>query len=429
MFIWAGDYLTNILSYFIVYRWIFRMPFRKNKPFCIGVVCTGALLMMGVKVLGLFEKDNVPVTILALLSILVLIEGHYLIALLRFPIAFFGAGVVNVLGSYILAFLFRVPYGIFMRTEAWVFLAMCFFPVVFFVLSLLFKGLRKEGEMVHFSIPQYLLALAGSLCMFIIVGISQGVVQGETQYSDWPRLFGICLASAGVVFSGLIIWQSVIEKRALQYKIENEYYQFCLKRQEEHINEIVENDQKIRRFRHDVNAHLTALEQCIQSNDADQLKAYVNRLRVETKKLEVQKFTGLVAVDAIISEWHQKALEAGITWEWDGRFPERTEIETFDLCVIFSNLLSNAVEAARQVEDGREKKIHVSCGTFREKICIRISNTCKEDVNAKGILSTTKSDRGNHGFGLMNIQNTVEKLHGEFKKSADQGIFQVEIVF
>jgi len=351
-----------------------------------------------------------------------------MIALFRFPIAFFGAGVVNVLGSYFLAFLFQVPYGIFMRTKAWVLLAECFFPVVFFVLSLLFKGLRKEGEMVHFSIPQYLLALAGSLCLFIIVGISQGVVQGETQYSDWPRLFGICLASAGIVFSVLIIWQSAVSKRALEYKMENEYYQFCLKRQEEHINEIVENDQKIRRFRHDVNAHLTALEQCIQSNDQEQLKAYVDRLRVETKKLEVQKFTGLVAVDAIISEWHQKALEAGITWEWEGRFPEHTQFEAFDLCVIFSNLLSNAVEAAKQVEEGREKKIHVSCGTFREKICIRISNTCKEDVNAKGLLSTTKSDRQNHGFGLTNVQNTVEKLHGEFKKSADQGVFQVEIV-
>ncbi|MBQ6096092.1 MAG: sensor histidine kinase [Lachnospiraceae bacterium] len=428
MFIWAGDYLTNILSYFIVYRWIFRMPFRKNKPFCIGVVCTGVLLILGAKLTGLFEKDNMLVTILALLSILLLIEGNHMIALFRFPIAFFGAGVVNVLGSYFLAFLFQVPYGIFMRTKAWVLLAECFFPVVFFILFLLFKGLRKEADMVRFSIPQYLLALAGSLCMFIIVGISQGVVQGETQFSDWTRLFGICMASAGIVFSILIIWQSAVSKRALEYKMENEYYQFCLKRQEEHIKEIVENDQKIRRFRHDVNAHLTALEQCIQSNDQDQLKAYMDRLRVETKKLEVQKFTGLVAVDAIISEWHQKALEEGITWEWEGRFPEHTEIEAFDLCVLFSNLLSNAVEAARQVEEGREKKIQVSCGTFQEKICIRIVNTCKDDVNAKGILSTTKSDRQNHGFGMTNVQNTVGKLHGEFKKHADQGVFQVEIV-
>ena len=428
MFIWAGDYLANILSYFIVYRWIFRMPFRKNKPFCIGVVCTGALLMMGVYLSNLFEYDVMLVTALALLSILLLIKEHYVVALLRFPIAYFSASVVNVLGTYFLAFLFGIPYGTFMMSKPWVLLAECCFPIVFFILFMLFKGFREEDEMMRFSIPQYLLALIGFGCLFFIIGISQGVAEGQTEFTDWPQLMGICFTIAGIVFSVLIIWQSAVAKRALQYKMENEYYQFCLKRQEEHIKDIVENDQKIRRFRHDMNAHLTALEQCIQSNDQDQLKAYVERLRAETTKLEVQKFTGLVAVDAIISEWHQKALEEGITWEWEGRFPKHTEIEAYDLCVLFSNLLSNAVEAAKQVEEGREKKIQVSCGTFQEKICIRISNTCREDVKAKGILLTTKSDRQNHGFGLTNIQNTIEKLHGEFKKSADQGVFQVEIV-
>ena len=428
MFIWAGDYLINFLNYYIVYRWVFRVPFRKKPVFDIGIVCAATLISMGIHVLGVLETDKALVVVLSLLSLLLLVREQRLAVLLRFPIAFFGAGAVNILGSYLLAFLFGMPYKVFMSTNPWSLLPGLFFPIVFAVLLLVFKGLRKEDEMVRFSVPQYLLALVGVLCLFIIIGVSQGVVEGETQFSDYTGLLAGCLTVAGVVFSVLIIWQSVISRNAMQYKMENEYYQFCMKRQEEHIKEIVENDKKLRRFRHDMNAHLTALEQCIQSNDQEQLKAYAERLRTETQKLEVQKFTGLIAVDAIISEWYQKAVEDGIAWEWSGRFPEETAFETFDLCVLFSNLLSNAVEAARQVEDGREKKVQVACGNFRDRICIRISNTCKMDVQAKGLLSTTKSDRQNHGFGLMNVQNTIEKLHGEFKKSSDQGIFQVEIV-
>lgn len=428
MFIWAGDYLINFLNYYIVYRWVFRMPLRKKPIFNIGVVCAGALLIMGIHALGMFETDKALVDVLSLLSLLLLVREHHLAALLRFPIAFFGAGAVNILGSYLLTFLFGMPYKVFMSTIPWALLPGLVFPLVFAVLWLAFKNLRKEDEMVRFSIPQYLLALVGVACLFVIIGVSQGVVEGEAKFSDFTGLLASCMTISGVVFIVLIMWQSTISKNALQYKMENEYYQFCLKRQDEHIKEIVENDKKLRRFRHDMNAHLTALEQCIQSNDLVQLKSYAERLRAETRKLEVQKFTGLVAVDAIISEWYQKAMEEGVIWEWEGRFPESTEIETFDLCVIFSNLLSNAVEAVRQVEEGREKKIQVSCGTFRDKICIRISNTCKQDVNAKGFLTTTKSDHQNHGFGLMNIQNTVDKLHGEFKKSSDQGVFQVEII-
>ena len=113
----------------------------------------------------------------------------------------------------------------------------------------------------------------------------------------------------------------------------------------------MENDQKIRRFRHDINAHLTAIEQCISDNDMPQLKSYVERMRAETSKLAVQKFTGIGVVDAIISEWYQKAISAQIQWKWDGGMLGQTETDAYDLCVLFSNLLSNAVEAAEQVEE------------------------------------------------------------------------------
>ena len=164
------------------------------------------------------------------------------------------------------------------------------------------------------------------------------------------------------------------------------------------------------------------------SDDMSQLKSYVERMRAETRKLEVQKFTGIGVVDAVISEWYEKAKAAGIAWEWEGGLLGPTETEPFDLCVIFSNLLSNAVEAAEQVEDGGEKKISVSCGSFRDQICIRVTNTCRNNPDAKRRHGTTKSDYKNHGFGLLNIKNTVAKANGEFKISEEPGKFTAEIV-
>jgi sensor histidine kinase regulating citrate/malate metabolism len=150
-------------------------------------------------------------------------------------------------------------------------------------------------------------------------------------------------------------------------------------------------------------------------------------MRAETRKLEVRKFTGIGVVDAIVSEWYQKAENAGITWEWDGMLGP-TEMEVFDLCVVFSNLLSNAVEAAEQVEEGRERKISISCGTFRERICIRVSNTCRINPGNRTRHGTTKSDHKNHGFGLVNIRNTVTNANGEFEIREEPGIFTAEII-
>ena len=425
MVLWLADYLINLLSYYIVYRWILCVPFRKKLLLHIGVALGMCPVVIG---MCQFGYDRYVISFAALLALLIMVKAKHIMVLLFFPMALFATGAVSILVTYVLSFATGIPYPEFMSRKWWGVASETVFPIVFFVLFLCCRRLREERETMAFSIPQYMTAMLGSFCLFIVISVSQGVMKGKAKLSDFSGLMSVCVVIVGIVFVVLILWQSRIERRALQYKMENDYYQMCLKRQEAHIREIVENDQKIRRFRHDVNAHLTALDQCIQSNDFKQLKSYVERMRAETQKLEVQKFTGIGVVDAIISEWYQKAKGEEIKWEWDGGQLGQTETEVFDLCVIFSNLLSNAVEAAEQVEEGRERKIHVSCGTFRDKLCIRVSNTCRNNPEIRKRHGTTKSDYQNHGFGLTNIRNTVAKANGEFHIKEEQGTFDAEII-
>ena len=427
MVVCMADYLINFLSYYIVYRWIICVPFRKKILLNLGAAIVLAPLAVGLCKAFDFGYDRFIISLAALLALFVLVEGERLRVLSIFPIAFFATGSFSILVTYLFSFATGIRYIVLIRSKWWGIAAEAVFPLLFFVFFLIFKRLREERETVVLSVPQYMLALLGSVCLFFVISVSQGIMEEKTELADWIRPLSVCLVIVGIIFVALILWQSQIEKKALQYKMENEYYQLCLKRQETHIREIVENDQKIRRFRHDVNAHLTALEQCVQTNDIQQLKSYVERMRAETRKLEVRKFTGIGVVDAIVSEWYQKAENKGITWEWDGVLGP-TEMEVFDLCVIFSNLLSNAVEAAEQVEDGRERKISVLCGTFRDRICIRVSNTCRNNPGNKTRHGTTKSDYKNHGFGLMNIRNTVTNANGEFEIREEQGLFTAEII-
>ncbi|MBP5490490.1 MAG: GHKL domain-containing protein [Lachnospiraceae bacterium] len=428
MALWVVDYLINFLSYYIVYRWILCVPFRKNIFLHIGVpvaLCPVVIGLFRTKVIG---YNGVVIAFAALLGLLLLVEERHIMVTLAFPIAFFASGVISILVTYLLSFVTGIPYPEFMASMWWQVASESVFPIVFFVLFFTCRRLREERDTLVFSPSQYMTTLLGSVCLFIIISISQGMMKGKAVFVEWIRPLSIALVIVAIVFVALVLWQSSVEKRALRYKMENEYYQLCLKRQETHIREIVENDQKIRRFRHDVNAHLTALEQCVQTNDMQQLKSYVERMRTETQKLEVQKFTGIGVVDAIISEWYQKAKAQEIQWEWDGGLLGQTEMEPFDLCVIFSNLLSNAVEAAEQVEEGKERKISVSCGSFMDRICIRVSNTCRDTAETEKRHGTTKSDYRNHGFGLMNIRNTVAKVNGEFSIQEEPGLFRAEIV-
>ncbi|MBO4669294.1 MAG: GHKL domain-containing protein [Lachnospiraceae bacterium] len=428
MLYWGADFLINLICYFVVYRWILFLPFRKKVLWYIvtaGALCPFVMVLCHYNVLG---YEGYVTAIASLAALLILAERERLKVAFVFPIVFFASGTISILVIYLLAFITKTSYSDFTAVRWRAVAAEAVFPLVFFAFILFFKKLHEERESVVFSIPQYMIALLGSGSLFIIIGVAQGVMKGETEFADWTSPLTLCLAIVGIVFIALVLWQSSIGKKAFRYKMENDYYQLCLKRQEAHIREIVENDQKIRRFRHDINAHLTAIEQCIQANDMPQLKSYLERMRAETSKLEVQKFTGIGVVDAIISEWYQKAVSENIEWEWDGGLLGQTGTDAYDLCVLFSNLLSNAVEAAEQVEEGAERKIHVSYGSFRDRICIRVSNTCRNNPETGRRHGTTKSDYQNHGFGLLNIRNTVAKANGEIQIAEEQGLFSVEII-
>jgi len=375
-----------------------------------------------------FDFVGFVIALVALLSLLALAEGRRVMVVLLYPIVFVAMGDVSILISYVLCLVIGIPYSELYNSEGWKVTSELLFLLLILIPLLVSRKLRAPRKTIEFSIPQYLITLLGFACLFFVVGLSQGLLLEETELSMWIQPLSIALVVVGVIFIVLTLWQVGIEKRALQYKAENEYYQLCLKNQEEHIREIVENDQKMRRFRHDVNAHLTALEECVRTNNMSQLKSYVDRMREETSKLEVRKFTGIGVVDAIISEWYKKAGEGKIRWEWDGGLIGNTEVEAFDLCVIFSNLLSNAVEAAEQVEDEADRYIRVSCGTFRDRISVRIINSCRDRQNAGLRHGTTKQDYRNHGFGLLNIRNTVEKLNGEFLVTDEPGVFTAEVI-
>lgn len=421
------SFFIDFLNYYLVYKWIFGASFRKQVAVNIGIVAGFSLLAMGMCASNILLFEGMSVTFCAILALLCIVKDNRVRVLLLFPITFFLSGAINILGSYLVYGVSGIPYNDMMNSELCKIGLEVTCPGILCLLKLFVKGFGNRKDILIFNAAQYLIGLLGSVCLFFVIGISQGVMQGKTEIAKWIQPLAFCVVIVGILFVILIIWQFMIEKRVLEYKMENEFYQNYLKKQEMHIHDIIEADQKIRRFRHDINAHITALEQGIKVGDVDQLEKYVQRLKEESQKFTVKRYTGLSMVDAVVSEWYQRALEEKIEWEWEGEISQAAQIEIYDLCVIFSNLLSNAVEAARQVEEGREKKIGVHCGTFRDRICIRITNTCKENVDPQK-LSTTKRDVNNHGFGLRNVQSIVDDMHGEFQKKIDQGLFCAEIV-
>ena len=137
--------------------------------------------------------------------------------------------------------------------------------------------------------------------------------------------------------------------------------------------------------------------------------------------------TGNVIGDAVINEFYEKGLEENIDVKVIGKFPCELRIKETDLCVLLSNTIKNAYEAAQKCDKNR--KILVSIGVSLEKVLITIKNPVKEQPIIKdGVIETMKSDGEDHGFGLRNVSAVIKRNNAGFQMKYVNGMMITEIL-
>ena len=116
----------------------------------------------------------------------------------------------------------------------------------------------------------------------------------------------------------------------------------------------------------------------------------------------------------------------------NGKCPVIIDMEDTDVCTIFSNLFQNAVEEI--VENSpKESHIIVEAKKGHQFVEYKIRNSLFREINERnigkhGLPKTHKSDKRNHGIGMINIKNTIEKVNGKFEWYQSEGDFCVDVI-
>lgn len=195
----------------------------------------------------------------------------------------------------------------------------------------------------------------------------------------------------------------VIEtERALKQMSEN-YYSALLRKEEE-----------TRRYRHDMNDHILCLKEYARKEKATNTLQYIEIL--QEKLDEIQKrvyFTGNEILDILLNYHFQFLNHTDIAVT--GVCKSKLEINDVDFCIIMSNLLQNAVEEIFRLENkNRYIRIKVEQGKSFFRLEVRNSSKAVFTTDRK-MPETQKEDKDNHGIGLMNIMETIERNQGKFE--------------
>lgn len=186
--------------------------------------------------------------------------------------------------------------------------------------------------------------------------------------------------------------------------------------------QLSEKDLTQRKIMHDYTNTLICISGLLEKDDLSGAKKYLKNISAEYKLSKSFVATGNSLVDVLINTKYEKSLKNGITMILKLDNLTNIKIKSEDLIVLISNLLDNAIEYCLKLEKNkREIFFSIYIG---EKIEVMVRNPLENKVVIdNNLIESTKKDKENHGLGLVNVKEIVEKYKGEHYIDVDDGYF------
>ncbi len=419
------EQLDYLLGYAGVFLWAFgicqvKATRDKKRWLLSGILCVGVVLI------AYLRPENELLywvrLLLILLTFVIFVEERWKRKVVLF---LFSVGFIDVVATPIRTVMIITE---FIRKEE---LDSVFGTALEFLCILgLICYIKKRDKIVEWlkNLPTSYY-FVGFLCSFTASGIGTYVeiVLENRSYNEKIMISILMMVTMELLYL-MCIGAAVIATFCKNYKEENLLKDDYLRLSKQHYKTLLKNTQEIRSLRHDMQSHVNAMSYFSKEKDWDKLQTYIEEVNENAQK--VRPYTVNVNhgfINAILEDSLSK--EPEIAFSCDGKIPADIQIDDYDLCTIFSNLIRNAVEACNRLPEGAKKWIHLDLYMLQDNLYIRMENPVMSEVNVQKIEGhTSKEDKKNHGFGIYNLKNAVEKNQGEVSFDCEDQKFIAEIV-
>jgi sensor histidine kinase regulating citrate/malate metabolism len=195
--------------------------------------------------------------------------------------------------------------------------------------------------------------------------------------------------------------------------------------EEDYNIHIEQNLKRIQTLRHDYKNQLIALQYFVTNGQYDQFQAHMDELHVELSKSSLIT-TPSIALSALLNVKEEICHNNEIKFTFEQEFHTLKCSDTVFISII-SNILDNAITAARKLEKGTGV---ISLMLFQKDSYLFLeceNNHCEHLQKSGDLYVTTKEDTLFHGYGLSSIKKSVEHLRGEMTITATEHTFRISI--
>lgn len=301
---------------------------------------------------------------------------------------------------------------LFYNTIIFIICSKLLFFVVVFLITKLFKNSQVQSN-PHDNLALLLIfiPLTAIFTMLTLLAISD-------QYNLTASL-NICisLSALSLLIANLLVFginqymqqknRSYTEMQLLLQKETNsiEYYKMLLEQSD---------NQSI--LIHDIKKHLQSIHSLNEQNEPEKINNYIEQLLVSSSLKESARICDHELLNTILARYNRQCNALNITFLTDIRSGTMEFINDNDLTSLFCNLLENAIEAASNIPNA-----YIELTTNKREhtpfVLITMINSCRTNPfkSDNKTLTTSKSNKLQHGYGIKSIHKIVKTYQGQLK--------------
>lgn len=294
--------------------------------------------------------------------------------------------------------------------------------ILYFAVTQFILSFRKKEE-YHFSRNEWIMILSAFM-ITLLIGISMYMITVGGKTTEYiyvaVTLLISCLDAVIFIFLRKMNRTSQIEK-------ERDIMEIQLQRQQDEMQHLQQQYEEISILRHDFRNGIDCLCGMIEQGDCsgalEHAKQFKER-KVNTILSQVQCSSTMLnaVVNAKFNDAQSKGIDTSLRLVV--QIPHDLE---FDLSIILSNLLDNAIEACEKNPSNAQILLTISEEAGYYRLVVR--NTITSSVLKKNQeLTTRKANKKLHGWGLRSVTDLVSKRNGWIDFYEKDGMFYVDIL-
>ena len=184
--------------------------------------------------------------------------------------------------------------------------------------------------------------------------------------------------------------------------------------------------EEAKQARHDIRHHFVQLSALAEQGDMEKIKKYLLAATGKISDCNLH-FCENQAVDSVFGYYSTLAKRENIPFHALVSLPADLSIDEIDLCLVFSNLLENAIQASVKTEPAR-RKINVEVYPHHNHLLlIHVENTFDGKIQQKNNIFQSSKHSGN-GIGIESVRHITDKNGGACDFTYEDGIFSAKIM-